>query len=338
MNKKLKLYFILSSSALMVTWWALLFFTNTRGQYINYWWQVFMGITALLYALLGILTAAKWGWLKSGVGRGIFFISLGLMMWGLGQLGWSWYLFADPSIEAVPSHIPDYIYFSALPLWFFGILELSKSTGARYGLKKTSGKILVLLLSIIMVILSWYFLVEVARGGMGYFNQGQDFITTFFDLGYSIGDAIMLTIVFAIFGLSWKILGGRFRVPIVTILSGFLLLYFADFSFSYFNGKGEYFNGNTTDLFFFLMAASLGLGLSMLDPTHIRKQAKKPIITPVIPDSLLKSDLTINDTAPTLATNQDTIAVEAVPEYINNNPVAPYARPHDNSVRKKEDA
>ena len=336
MNKKLKLYTILIISFSMLAWWGVLFFTSTREQQINYYWQVAMGLSALLFAGIGISTAAKWGWFKSGVGRAILFISAGLIMWGLGQLGWSYYLFADPGVEAVPSHIPDYIYFTALPLWFVGILMLSKATGARYGIRKTSGKILVGLIAAIMSLLSYYILVDVARGGIDYFSQ--PFLDTFFDLGYSIGDAILLTIVFAIFALSWKVLGGRFKRPIVTILIAFVFLFFADFAYSYTNGKGVYFNGNIADLFFFLMVCTFGLGVGMLDPGHVRKKkvSDKPVAQEAPAPAELKAEespvapieTTAEADAELVQTPQET------PDFLKVNPVAPYANPHDNSEKE----
>jgi len=313
MNKKLKLYIILTVSVGMLLWWAVLFFTTTREQQVNYWWQVAMGVSALLFSCIGIITAAKWSWLKSGVGRSIFFISLGLMMWGLGQLGWSYYLFAQPGTEAVPSHIPDYIYFSALPLWFIGILTLSRATGARYGIKKTSGKLAVILIAAVMSFLSYYILVDVARGGASYFTN-QAVLDTFFDLGYSIGDAILLTIVIAVYALSWKRLGGRFKRPVVTILTGFIFLFLADFSYSYTNGKGIYYNGNIADLFFFLMVATFGLGVAMLDPDHIRKLKK---VTAIPANDVTSSPISTSS--------------------LHENVVAPYAHPHDNTPTKDQD-
>lgn len=347
MNKKFKLYAIVTISSLMLTTWAVIFFTGTREQNLNYWWQIAMGLSALVFAVFGILTAAKWNWLKSGVGRGVFFISLGLLMWSFGQLGWSYFLFADPGTEAPQSHLLDIVDFSAIPLWFIGILMLSKATGAKYGLKKISGQILVFLVSVIMIFLSYYFLVEVARGGAAYFEQ--TFWKSFFDLGYSIGDAIITTTAIAIFALSWKMLGGRFRLPIIVILVGFVLLYFADFSFSYYDGKGVYYNGNITDLLFMLAITAFGLGVSMLDPNHVRKNKapSKPAELSAELDNEKEEDPSNTIIAETNQEDPDSniqTPVKAETETLNNevaetseydflkvNPVAPYAQPHDNS-------
>lgn len=277
MNKKFKLYSIIAVASFMVITWAIIYFSHMVGQKTNYFWQVAMGLAGLYYAVLGIMTAGKWGWLKSGVGRGIFFISLALLMWSIGQIGWSYFLFVDPSVQSPPSHVLDIIDISAIPLWFIGIIMLSKATGARYGWRRRKGQIAATLISLAMVGISYYFLVVVARGGTAYF--AQPFWKAFFDLGYSIGDAITATIAIVIFVLSWRMLGGRFRVPILVILLAFLLLYIADFSFSFMDGRGKYYNGDVVDLFYMLMITTFALGVSMLDPDHVRRRPAA-VVTP----------------------------------------------------------
>ena len=279
MNKKLKLIVISSVALLMIASWAYIYFGHYVGRNINYWWQVAMGLSALLYAVLGIFTSGKWTWLKSGVGRGIFFISLALFMWGVGQMGWSYFLFVNPAVQSPPSHLLDIADFSAIPLWFVGIVMLSRATGARYGLKKRSGQIIVVVVSLIMIVASYYLLVVVARGGVSYFKE--PFWEQFFDLGYSIGDAITATIAITIYMLSWRILGGRFKLPIVVILAGFVLLYLADFLYSYRAGRNVYFNGDVADLLYVVTISTFGLGVNMLDPGRVRKEVSPPVGRPV---------------------------------------------------------
>jgi hypothetical protein len=266
MNKRIKIYTILVLSFIWVVFWAELFFTSTKEQSINYWWQAGLAGIAILFGIFGMLTAKNWSWLKSGVGKGVFFISLGVVMWGLGQAGWTYYLLKYPGQEVVQSKIIDVLYFSSIPLWTYGIVKLSKATGAKYGLKTMKGKVLIGVLSVIMIIFSYYFLVVVARGGLSYFQDRSAWIS-FFDLGYAIGDAINLTIAIAIFGLSWRYLGGRFKRPIIAILSSFGLIYLADFLFSYYDGKGMYYNGNAVDLLYLLTISTVGLALCLLDPS-----------------------------------------------------------------------
>jgi hypothetical protein len=291
MNKRLKFFLIAGITAFMLITWAVIFFSHSVGKPANNWWQVGMSASALLFGVFGMLTAAKWSWLKSGVGRSVFLMSAAVFMWGVGNSGWTYYLFRDPNQQNPPAHLLDILYSSAIPLWFVGVIMLSKATGARYGLRSLVGKIFVVAIILIMSIASWYLLVEVARGGVSYFKL--PFWEQFFDLGYSVGDAINATIAIALFALSWKLLGGRFKIPILTILAAFVTIYFADFLWSYLSGKNEYFNGDVADLLYMTSISAFGLGINMLDPGTIRKAA---VVT------LPPVETTINQAPPSVAT------------------------------------
>jgi len=287
MSKRLKFIIILSITVFMEITWALIYFSHSVGKPANNWWQVGMSASGIIFGIFGMLTAAKWNWLKSGVGRGIVLISAGVFMWGVGNAGWTYYLFADPNQQNPPAHILDILYSSAIPLWFAGVVMLSRATGARYGLRRLRGKLFVAFIILLMSVVSWYLLVDVARGGASYFKE--PFWNQFFDLGYSIGDAIIATVSIAIYGLSWKLLGGRFKLPILAILGGFVILYFADFLYSYLAGKNEYFNGDVADLLYMTTISALGLSATMLDPGHLSKTstlvAEVTSANPILPPS-----------------------------------------------------
>lgn len=266
MNKNIKVKSILILTVLLLVWWIVLAVTDTRYKMINYIWQAGLSAAALIFAVFGMLTAKRWSWLKSGVGQGVFFTSLGLLMWGLGQAGWTYFVIKDPSEQTPPTHLLDIIYFSSIPLWTYGMFRLSKATGAKYGLRSVGAKLGVIALIAIMFALSYYFLVTVARGGSSYFHS-DTFWNIVFDLGYAAGDAVNLTLALAIFGLSWKYLGGMFRRPVLLILFGFAMIYLSDFWFSFYDGKGQYYNGHWDDLLYLAMVAIFGLGICLLDPS-----------------------------------------------------------------------
>lgn len=278
MTRKTKINIVLVTAGALLLYWALLAFTHTKYQMINYWWQAFMAAAAILYGILGISTAKHWGGLKSSVGKSVLFISLGVIMWGVGQAGWTYFVIKDPAQQSPPSDLVSILYFTSIPLWAYGIFKLSKASGARYGLRSLKAKVAVLLMTVLTLVISYIVLVNVARGGTAYFHQTFDVI--FFDLGYAAGDAINLILALAIYGLSWKLLGGRFKIPISVILLGFALIYMADFWFSFRDGKGLYYNGDWTDLLYLMMAATFGLGLCMLDPTGKKVAAATPEASP----------------------------------------------------------
>jgi hypothetical protein len=211
-------------------------------------------------------------------------------MWGLGQSGWAYYTIAYPGQEVVYNKLVDVLYFSSIPLWMYGIWCLSKATGAKYGLKSMLSKMIVIVTSIIIMGISCYFLIIVARGGSAYFED-QTIWNGFFDLAYAFGDAINLILAVVIFGLSWKYLGGRFKLPIIAILSAFGLIYLADFWFSYADGKGQYYNGHPCDLLYIAMVAIMGIGLCLLDPS-----TKASILSKMFAKSNLQSKQTTETT------------------------------------------
>ena len=70
---------------------------------------------------------------------------------------------------------------------------------------------------------------------------------------------------FLLFGLSLKYLGGRFRTPVFVTLLGFVIMFLADFSFSYTTTVGTYYNGNTADLLFALAMTVISIGITSID-------------------------------------------------------------------------
>lgn len=269
MNKKIKIGVVIFCAAIVFLWWAYMYIGGTKETSLNYYWAAALAGSAILFGLIGMATAKHWSWLKSDMGKGVFFISLGVVMWGLAQAGWTYYIFASDQ-EVVQSKLLDLVFFASIPLWTYGILKLSKATGAKYGLKSTKGKLLVVILPIIMIAFSYYFLIIVARGGLVAITE-RGYWISFFDYAYALGDVINLTLAITIFGLSFKMLGGRFKTPILATLTSFGLMYLADFAFSYLDGKEKYYNGDISDLLFLIAITTFGIAFCLLDPTKTVK-------------------------------------------------------------------
>lgn len=229
--------------------------------------------------LFGIHTAKHWSGFKSHVGQAIMFISLGLLAWGLGQVAWTYYNFAL-SVDAPYPSWADAGYIIAVPFWALGVYKLSKATGAKYGLRRNWGKVALVVVPALSIILSYYLLVTVARGGVVKGSNNENFAKLFFDFAYPLGDVIIITLALTIVGLSWKYMGGRFKKPILFILAGFVLMYCADFSFSYTTTKSTFYSGDWVDLLFSTVMVVLSVGIVLLDPTHYNKyklQNPKPL-------------------------------------------------------------
>lgn len=244
-------------------WWTSLFLLNIKFSIQNYLYQLGFGLIPLLGGVAGIIKSKKWGGFKSQVGMAVLLISLGLFSWGMGQMAWSYYNIVLETEVPYPS-FADLGYILAVPFWAYGMIKLSKATGAKFSLKSLKGKIILFILPVIATAFSYYLLIVVARGGVIDFQGGG--LKLFFDLAYPIGDVIILTLAILIYGLSFNYLGGRFKLPIITLILGFILMYITDFTFSYVTTTESYYNGHWVDLLFPTVMAFLAFGINNLDP------------------------------------------------------------------------
>ncbi len=254
--------FLLGYQFVMFIFWLGIQMSSITDLKINLMWGMAINFIPLFGGLFGLYTAGQWGGIRSSVGKGIIFLSFGNLSWSAGNFIWSYYNFFLSSDIPYPS-LADLGYVGALPLWIAGILLLSKATGVRFGLRKIKGRIMLVLLPIIAAIFSYYFLFVVARESSIDWQEGM--LKLFFDLAYPIGDWIILTVAFLVWGLSLNYLGGRYKWPVLITLFGFVLMFCADFSFSYTTTIETYFNGSLSDLLFTMALFTIGFGISSLD-------------------------------------------------------------------------
>ena len=232
-------------------WWAFFFVTgkaNAGGEVTlgGALYQFAFGLIPLIGGVLGILKSKKWGGLKSYVGRALLFISIGAVCWGIGQMFWSLYYNIFTSVDVPYPSLADVGYSLSFPFLALGLISLSKATGARFSLKHPGGKVLALCITIIGIIAAYYLLIVVARGGVIDFTEGA--LKLFFDLAYPLGDLVIFLFSALIYGLSFKYLGGRYKIAILSVLLGQLVLFFGDFTFSYTTTVGSYYNGHWVDM------------------------------------------------------------------------------------------
>lgn len=244
-----------------IIFWVGIQISNIKDLPINLIYSFSNGFLATVIGVMGLLISRSWGGTKSAVGRAVLFISLGTTSWGLGTLIWSFYNFVLHQDVPYPS-LADVGYSLAVPLWMIGVFYLSKATGVKFSLRKLRGRVLVIILPIIAAIFSYYFLFVIARGSSIEIKGGL--LKIFLDFYYPIGDWIILTVAFLIFGLSLHYLGGRFRWPVMIILLGFVFMFISDFLFSYTTTVGSYFNGHLVDLLFTVAIFVISFGVSGL--------------------------------------------------------------------------
>src|SRR6185437_10076575 len=77
----------------LVIFWLKLFLTSTTLGFENYLYSFLFGLIPLIGGICAMTSAQVWGGLKSAVGKAIFFIGLGVLLWGAGEMIWSYYNF-----------------------------------------------------------------------------------------------------------------------------------------------------------------------------------------------------------------------------------------------------
>lgn len=240
-QKILILYFVL-----VVIFWATLFFNHQTSGIYNFLYSFLFSLIPLLGGLLGMFGSKIWGGLNSHIGKAIFFLSLGLLLWGAGSMVWSYYNIVAQIDMPYPS-LADLGFAPSIFFYGLGGFYLSKATGAKFGLRNKAAKLFVTLAPLIILAVSYYILVVVARGGV-LVPDGESLLKTVLDIAYPLGDFVSLTIAIIVSGLSFKYLGGKYLPDIVAILIGLAVMYVGDFVFSYTTTVGTFYNGNYGDL------------------------------------------------------------------------------------------
>lgn len=231
----------------LVDYWIILQFSGLQSSIWNYLYSVAFSLVPLVGGVIGMYLSKSWGFLSSAIGKTVFYISAGLFFWGVGSMIFAYYniFLNDPA--PYPS-LADVSYILAWPLWVLGIINLSRATGVKFSLRKVKGRLFLFIVPLILIALSYYLLVIVARDG--YISDFAEGLKVFFDLAYPIGDVIIVTFAVLIYGLSFKYLGGKFKLTIIILLLGFVFNYAADFIFSYTTTTETFYVGNFGDLIF----------------------------------------------------------------------------------------
>lgn len=273
MNRKvINIYgnIVMAVFVVMVIWWLFITVYSQQNTINNFLYGAALGILPLISSIFGFINAKKWGGLHSAMGKAVNFLSAGLFTWALGTLIFAYYnIFLN--VEVPYPSLADAAYIISWPLWGMGMYYLSKATGAKYGLRSSTGKIIFLIIPIIVIVLSYYLLVVVARGGV-LTESFDDYLKLFFDLAYPVGDVVILILATLIYGLSYNYFGGKFKSAIYLVLLGFVINYIADFSFSYTTTNETFYVANWVDLIFTTAMFTLSLGVSLFDPNTLDKE------------------------------------------------------------------
>ncbi len=249
----------------MFIWWVSINIQHMQDTSQNFFYGAMLGVLPVLGALFGFVNSKRWGGFSSSMGKSVFFLSLGLFTWGIGTLIFAYYNIYLQIAVPYPS-IADLFYIVSWPLWVVGMLQLSHATGARYSLQSSKGKAMLLFIPILVILISYYLLVVVGRGGVLDVSLDGGGLKLFFDLAYPIGDVVVLSLAALIYSLSYSYLGGKFKWAIYFIIIGFIANYLADFSFSYTTTLETFYTAGWVDLLFTVAMFILSIGVTSLDP------------------------------------------------------------------------
>ena len=255
LQKLFGLYFLVT-----IILWVVLRLQNSKAGDANYWYSFLFGLTPLFAGAIGIAKAGIWGRFRSALGKAVFFVSLGLLLWGFGETIWSYYNFFKNVPAPYPS-IADIGFAPSIFFWVLGAAYLSRASGALLLLKRSAKAKLFSIVAIVgLAVLSYYLLIHVARGGV-LVPQGETALKTVLDIVYPLGDFLAVNFAFLVFILSFKYFGGFYRKATGAILLGLGVMYVGDIVFSYTTTTGSYYNADWGDLILNIGLALLSFGI-----------------------------------------------------------------------------
>jgi hypothetical protein len=231
---------------LLFVYWSVLHFTHQTSGIYNLLYSFLFSLIPLIAGVVGMFGSNTWGMFKSYIGKGIFFISLGIFLWGAGSMDWSYYNFFLSQPAPYPS-LADLGFAPSIFFYGLGAFYLSKVTGAKFGLRNNVAKFFVVIAPIVILALSYYILIVIARGGI-LVPEGETGLKTILDIAYPFGDFIALAMSVVISGLSFRYMGGSYLLDIISILAGLGVMFIADSIFSYTTTVGTFYNGDFGDL------------------------------------------------------------------------------------------
>lgn len=215
---------------------------------------------SLLGGIIGIISAKKWGGLKSLFGKSIYFFSFGLLAQFFGQLLYSYYIYIENIQVPYPS-LGDVGYFGSVIFYIFAVLTLGRVIAVRMSLQKIGDGLKAFLLPCILLVASYFFFLQ------GYTFDWSQPTKIILDFGYPFGQALYVSLAIVVLFLSRSTLGGLMKNPIRFLILALLVQYACDFMFLYQSSRGTWYVGGVNDFLYsvsyFLMTLALVYILSM---------------------------------------------------------------------------
>lgn len=205
--------------------------------------------------IVGYRIGTLWGGWSSLMGKAIRFFSLGLLAQVFGQISYAVFLIYNPGKDVPYPSIGDLGYFGSIPLYIFGLYELSRMSGAGFSLGNIKSKMFCVAIPTIGLFISYMIFLN----GMELdFSQPLKLIL---DFAYPLGQAIYISLALLVLTLSRKYLGGKLKSSILLLLFALALQYVADFIFLYQTSRGIWQLGGINDLMYLVAYYIMSLGI-----------------------------------------------------------------------------
>src|SRR3989344_3665206 len=239
----------------LVAFWSWIRIQGLTEGSINNAYGVLYPLISLIGGLYGIFVVSRiWGGLQSVMGRGVLFLSFGLLAEVFGQWAWSYYTMIQ-GVEVPYPSIADVGYFAIIPLYSYAMYNFAKASGIRFGLRTFFAKLQALLIPVIMVAAAYFFFLRDIQ------VDWSDPIRTFLDFGYPGLEPIAVSIGILTYSLSRNILGGIMRSKILYIIFALVFQFITDYTFLYQVGVGTYYNAGLVDLMYTTSFMIMAIGI-----------------------------------------------------------------------------
>lgn len=242
----------------LVVFWSWIRIHGLTEGPINNLYGALYPFISLIGGLYGIFVVSReWGGFKSVIGKGVLFLSFGLLAEVFGQWAWSYYTMIQ-GIEVPYPSIADIGYFAIIPLYSYAMYNFAKASGIKFGISTFLGKLQALIVPLIMITIAYFFFLKDIQ--VDWSNP----VRIFLDFGYPGLEPIAMSIGILTYSLSRNILGGVMRSKILHIIFALVFQFITDYTFLYQAGTGTYYNGGIVDLLYATSFMIMALGILSL--------------------------------------------------------------------------
>jgi len=223
---------------------------------MTYWSSSY--VVTPIWDNLWMETKQEWGGYSSYVGKCITYISTGLMAWFLGQTVYLAYYVLTGDVPFPGT--PDIFFVLIDPLYALSIIAMMRYLGTRKDMGKSYKHLALLPIPIAAIYINY----KIFFGDFSVFNDMST--ATIFDLIYSFGSTIVMTLIITTTVISMRKLGGKMQSAIYFILVGIILQFCGDILYAFAEAEELRYNGNPADFVFFLSIACIIIGLTRFNP------------------------------------------------------------------------